>query len=170
MKIWSPLLIALGITLGLAGCGANSMFEAESMPADAEVSAKMTADSPLKAAVPEGCVRWFDGCNSCSVKDGEIGACTKMACKGGNDEAKCQAFAPGFSADAAKSDIDTIVDDGIAPETMPEMKRDATAEVPANCKIWFDGCNSCVVLKGKLRGCTSKVCTVQSEAKCTKGG
>ena len=160
MKKFYPLAFALLISMGLSACGSNSMFEAEMMEADAgdSIQTKM-AD---KVAVPEGCVSWFDGCNTCTVKDGVIGGCTKMACKSQVSEAACRTFAPGFGEAAVTAE------EAPAPDTMPETKRDASAEVPANCKIWFDGCNSCVVMRGKLRGCTSKVCTSQGTPSCTK--
>lgn len=163
MKTFYQMTAALFVCLGLTACGANSMFEAETMDAD---GAAQVARTGKTGEMPEGCVSWFDGCNTCTVKDGEVGACTKKACKSGAGESKCHAFAPGFDgAAAAASDA---VEEGVAPETMPEKQREATAEVPANCKIWFDGCNSCVVMNGKLRGCTSKVCTAPAEASCTK--
>ncbi|MEF2175043.1 MAG: hypothetical protein V3575_01120, partial [Candidatus Absconditabacteria bacterium] len=28
----------------------------------------------------EGCVSWYDGCNTCTVEDGKVSACTEMAC------------------------------------------------------------------------------------------
>ncbi len=31
--------------------------------------------------IPLGCTSWFDGCNTCTVKNGVIAGCTKMACK-----------------------------------------------------------------------------------------
>ena len=30
--------------------------------------------------VPENCVSWFDGCNTCSVNNGILGGCTRMMC------------------------------------------------------------------------------------------
>ena len=30
--------------------------------------------------IPFNCTWWFDGCNSCIVKDGQINGCTRMAC------------------------------------------------------------------------------------------
>ena len=29
---------------------------------------------------PKNCLTWNDGCNTCQLIDGEIGACTEMAC------------------------------------------------------------------------------------------
>lgn len=30
--------------------------------------------------VPDGCISWYDGCNTCGVENGKIGACTMRAC------------------------------------------------------------------------------------------
>tara|TARA_B100001123_G_C15226861_1_gene993496 strand:+ start:677 stop:1312 length:636 start_codon:yes stop_codon:yes gene_type:complete len=30
--------------------------------------------------IPENCISWFDGCNTCSVVNGKIGGCTMMMC------------------------------------------------------------------------------------------
>lgn len=168
MKMFYQLAFALLISMGLTACGSNSMFEAEMMDADADGSAQTRIAG--KVAIPEGCVSWFDGCNTCTVKDGAIGGCTKMACKSQTAEAACRTFAPGFGESAAATEVftETATEEAPAPDTMPETRRDASDEVPANCKIWFDGCNSCVVMRGKLRGCTSKVCTSQGTPSCTK--
>ena len=164
MKMIHQLAFALLISIGLTACGANSMFEAETMDVAAVDGAAQTKVAG-KVAIPEGCTSWFDGCNTCTVKDGEIGGCTKMACKTTTSEAACRTFAPGFGGTAV---TEAVREEAPAPDTMPETKRDASAEVPANCKIWFDGCNSCVVMRGKLRGCTSKVCTAPETPSCTK--
>ena len=31
-------------------------------------------------AIPQGCVSWYDGCNTCNVNNGIIGGCTRMMC------------------------------------------------------------------------------------------
>lgn len=38
------------------------------------------------------CTSYFDGCNTCSVKDGELGACTEMACMGEQKAPRCLAY------------------------------------------------------------------------------
>ncbi len=38
------------------------------------------------------CSRYFDGCNTCSVEDGELGACTEMACMGEQQAPRCLNF------------------------------------------------------------------------------
>jgi len=78
----------------------------------------------------------------------------------------CKAFAEGFSAPETP-EATTAADEEAAPDTMPEVARDAV-DVTEGCKIWFDGCNQCVVMGGRLRGCTSKVCTTMSEPSCIK--
>ena len=30
--------------------------------------------------IPHNCITWFDGCNTCNVREGVIGACTRMMC------------------------------------------------------------------------------------------
>lgn len=37
-----------------------------------------------------------------------------------------------------------------------------------NCKSYFDGCNGCTVVDGKIEMCTEKECEVYSEPKCLK--
>ena len=39
------------------------------------------ANTTTSSAVPRDCISWFDGCNTCTVVDGVITGCTKMACK-----------------------------------------------------------------------------------------
>ncbi len=161
-KVYQQTLFLL-MCIGLASCGANSMFEAETMGA---VELTRASDD---SSVPEGCTSWFDGCNTCRVTNGQLGACTKMACKAQEAEPMCKTYAPGFGESKAAVEA-TAPENGDtpAPDTIPETKRTAGAEVPESCKIWFDGCNSCVVMGGKLRGCTSKVCKSPGPASCLK--
>ena len=30
--------------------------------------------------IPQNCISWYDGCNTCRVNNGVIGACTRMMC------------------------------------------------------------------------------------------
>ena len=44
--------------------------------------------------IPANCVSWFDGCNTCSVNNGQIGICTMMMCfRQGTPE--CRAYSGG---------------------------------------------------------------------------
>lgn len=31
--------------------------------------------------IPKGCTSWYDGCNTCSVRNGKLEACTLMYCE-----------------------------------------------------------------------------------------
>lgn len=44
--------------------------------------------------IPEDCVSWYDGCNTCSVSNGELGACTMMMCFIQNPS-RCNAYSSG---------------------------------------------------------------------------
>jgi hypothetical protein len=33
-----------------------------------------------KKEIPKNCATWYDGCNTCSVKDGKVGFCTRRMC------------------------------------------------------------------------------------------
>lgn len=39
-----------------------------------------TLPHPVQNNIPANCATWFDGCNTCSVENGRIGACTMMMC------------------------------------------------------------------------------------------
>lgn len=32
--------------------------------------------------------------------------------------------------------------------------------IPANCSLWFDGCNRCIVENGEIKGCTKMACSL----------
>ena len=44
------------------------------------------------AEIPKNCVSWFDGCNNCFVKNGEIRGCTRKFCAE-KETPRCQKFA-----------------------------------------------------------------------------
>ncbi len=33
-----------------------------------------------EGSIPDNCSVWYDGCNTCQVRDGQLGACTRMMC------------------------------------------------------------------------------------------
>tara|TARA_R110000796_G_scaffold86034_3_gene186298 strand:+ start:265 stop:615 length:351 start_codon:yes stop_codon:yes gene_type:complete len=43
---------------------------------------------------PTDCLGWYDGCNTCNLVDGKIGACTMMYCFT-NNPPQCSVYAPG---------------------------------------------------------------------------
>ena len=58
-------------------------------PAVVETGATQTTGIDLT-----NCIRYFDGCNNCSVKDGKADACTRMYCETPS-EPKCLEYATG---------------------------------------------------------------------------
>ena len=63
-----------GATLLLAG----HMY---SLPDEATTEACTDSDGAGDTGgIPPDCVSWNDGCNTCDVKGGQLGACTEMAC------------------------------------------------------------------------------------------
>lgn len=104
------------------------------------------------AKIPENCTSWFDGCNTCFVKDGEIGGCTRMACEK-NTEPKCTQF----ENEPAKEAI-----------TTPEDTNKEEVKIPENCTSWFDGCNNCTVKDWKADACTMMYCEKNTEPKCNQ--
>ena len=43
-----------------------------------EITPPQRVENPIQ--VPMNCELWFDGCNTCQVRGGIIGACTRMMC------------------------------------------------------------------------------------------
>jgi hypothetical protein len=41
---------------------------------------KKVGGGHIKKAIPKNCATWFDGCNTCSVKDGKVRFCTRRMC------------------------------------------------------------------------------------------
>ena len=38
--------------------------------------------------------------------------------------------------------------------------------IPANCKVWYDGCNDCQVTNGTPTACTMRACIQQADPYC----
>lgn len=59
------------------------------------VATRIPLSTPISTPTttpPSNCISWFDGCNTCQVKDGIVGICTKMACKDTTQAPKCLAY------------------------------------------------------------------------------
>lgn len=128
---------------------------------------------------PENCVKWNDGCNTCSVNDnGDLENCTEMACfvqgesscleykTGGvkpprvekiNPPKYCTGWFDGCNMCSAK-DGKTILCTMKWCEA-PEKPRCTAYTPPAGCKTWFDGCNNCRVMEGDRLACTKMFCS-----------
>ena len=63
---------------------------------------------------------------------------------------------PSIPAEIPKTETEKVAQTGVkAPESMP-----------AGCTQWFDGCNQCKVLEGRLLECTEMACFVMEDPKC----
>jgi len=87
-----------------------------------------------------GCKLWFDGCNTCSVENGELLYCTLMACLPPMGKAHCK---------VREDDVEKVAH-----------------SIYEGCATWFDGCNTCSVSDGKLAGCTRMMCHKYQEPRC----
>ncbi len=88
----NPNIFSLGfiimILITLSGCDSLETAEPEVQPEIQKiqnpVSQKIRVEKvQIKntgTGIPENCVSWFDGCNSCSVSNGVIGGCTRKYC------------------------------------------------------------------------------------------
>lgn len=86
------------------------------------------------------CGKWFDGCNTCSVKNEETEKCTEQFC----DE-----YAKPFCL------------------KKPDEIKVEKPKAPLGCTLWFDGCNTCKVKpNGRMGGCTKKSCDNDEEPEC----
>jgi len=138
------LLLGLSALI-LIGCqqGATPDDQPDSVPDDTqETEIEDSETEPVE--VPEGCTSWYDGCNTCTVVEGELAACTLMYCSPeAMEEPKC---------------------------LEPAEESDSEVVIPEGCTSWYDGCNTCSVGEGELSACTMMYCTpeVMKEPKCLK--
>ena len=85
----------------------------------------------------KGCETWFDGCNECKIDaNGKETQCTKKLCDR-NEKAECLKK---------------------VGELAPTL--DAIDKKLKNCASWFNGCNYCEVIDGKLGKCTRNECNL----------
>jgi hypothetical protein len=103
--------------------------------------------------IPENCVTWFDGCNTCSYENGYIQGCTMMMCFTQN-EPYCQVFTSGelnlgdmcyrFCEDGSQNTINRQKDCPIGTE--------CGATTTSNNVISFDSCgtraHTCNIVSG----------------------
>lgn len=74
--------------------GAMCKLDARCNPSPTALPSPTAVPSTPRPQVtpPPNCTSWFDGCNTCTVKDGAILGCTKMACKTNIAIAECRAY------------------------------------------------------------------------------
>jgi len=61
----------------LTGC-TKVVPEVDNTPVNSEPTSFENIDTTI---IPEGCISWFDGCNTCIILNGQIAGCTKMYCE-----------------------------------------------------------------------------------------
>ena len=47
-------------------------------------------------------------------------------------------------------------------------KRPTVKACPRGCKVWYDGCNTCMCRNGRIAGCTKRYCVRKGRAYCKK--
>lgn len=122
----------------------EQFFEKQEEQEEEEVTEEEA--SPISA----NCKSYFDGCNNCArSKPGGPSMCTLKYCKNPG-KAKCNEYF-----------------DGTEQEERDEG--DQNEGPPANCQVYFDGCNNC--RRGTVGGplaCTRMFCRVKKTPKCLK--
>jgi len=112
---------------------------------------------PDSSGVPFNCLSWFDGCNTCTVSSGQVGACTRKFC---SEKERPYCLKLMESPDPLVLSVPfsgSITPQPISPKPRPP-KPNVLPDIPANCESWFDGCNTCGVQNGKLTFCTQREC------------
>lgn len=89
--------------------------------------------------IPSRCASWYDGCNTCQVKNSKASKCTSKTCTQHRGPA-CLACQPGFELSNGQCTL------------------------PSNCALWYDGCSTCLV-KSFPSGCTPS-CSNPGAAQC----
>ena len=84
-----------GVITGCTKMACKSDTQDQAMSRCLAYSGETPAPSPVTSTIPANCTSWFDGCNTCMVRDGKTTGCTMMACKGDLAQPECRAYAAG---------------------------------------------------------------------------
>ena len=125
----------------------------------------------------KNCASWYDGCNTCMVRDGKIGGCTRMFCQKmnkpyckkkveDNSELKnCATWYDGCNTCMVKGgQIGGCTKMFCATKGKAYCKKKIEDTSKPNdtflkdCTSWYDGCNTCFVKGGQIGGCTEMAC------------
>ena len=148
--------------------------------------------------IPDNCVSWFDGCNTCSVTNGNIGGCTMMMCFT-QSTPECQAYSinsiPVVNYSGENEQCGGYMPQSMIHECSPglecvnimgHMIADAPGKckqlcpsdspsrdqygncIDIDCRSWFDGCNNCLVGKNSQLDCNNNYCQQPINAQCTE--
>jgi hypothetical protein len=179
---WIPIMIILFL-----GVGFLYMVKNPELPIShtilTSLGITMTTGTTPSDTDLSGCVNYFDGCNTCEVKDGKISSCTESICQTlaqpkcneyawtGIDLTNCISYFDGCNnctVENGKPSACTLMYCETPAE--PKCTQYATGTQPASdptCVSYFDGCNTCS--KSPNNGptaCTEMYCETPSEPKC----
>jgi hypothetical protein len=119
--------------------------------------------------IPSDCESYHDGCNTCSIQDGLLEACTEMYCETPKEPRCLDVVVSGPTGEkccGGGSSCGYVFVDGKCVHVTDTCLKDAYGRcVPDDCASYFDGCNTCSVGEKGL-GCTLMACETPSEAKC----
>ena len=122
--------------------------------------------------IPSDCESYHDGCNTCSIQNGLLEACTEMFCESPKEPRCLDVIVGGPTGDEEQdsccgggSSCGYVYVDGKCVHAS-ECLRDAYDRcVPDDCASYFDGCNTCSVGKSGL-GCTLVSCEAPGPPRC----
>ncbi len=86
--------------------------------------------------------------------------CTQVAGSCMGKEEKCVSYSNG--CEQARLCNPNISSDLCSAPKKPLIN--PAADIPADCKSWYDGCNTCMVVNGKITGCTMMACVTGGSA------
>lgn len=169
--------------------------------------------------LPDNCVIWNDGCNSCTYdkETNSLVDCTQNICYSPNHEANCERYSTDandffhcsqsfdilsqmnsvcctnkdmclsgfpnkcspecaslvnlvFTNCQSTLNLDNIVGQSgwldfhrLCQETSGSV---GSKDIPINCAVWFDGCNTCSVTNGGVNFCSRRMCLTMGEQSC----
>lgn len=96
--------------------------------------------------IPQTCTSWFDGCNTCMAKDGVLGGCTRKYCE--------------------TTGVPLCLEHESTYQPPEPVDLPDPYAVPANCKLWHDGCRNCKISRDGEKNCEQIECFYQGPSEC----
>ena len=123
--------------------------------------------------IPSDCESYHDGCNTCSIQNGRLDACTEMFCEAPKEPKCLDVVVGGPTGDEDQdaccgggSACGYVYVDGKCVHVTDACLKDAYDRcVPDDCESYFDGCNTCAVGENGL-GCTLMYCEAPEPPRC----
>ena len=151
----------------------------------------MAAPHAEAAKCPTNCQVWFDGCNTCQCVRGRVTSCTKKYCKRKSrayckkskprltcrnircrSPRRCKMFKKGPKCFCPRVAIRCAKGCRVAYKNVGGCKMPycvcKNRTCPRNCMSWYDGCNTCRCVNGRIAGCTKRRCSRYTRAYCKR--